>query len=849
MVTKKKIGKKLSAIIIAALVFLVITGLYLLGVFNNLENMSYDLRVRFWAGTSFSRPSDEIAVILLDQDSLDWAQLERGWGWPWPRQAYAEIVNYMNLCGANSVAFDVIFSEPSVYRNAKQDEIIDNAVIALEEVALDSGNQSSQELESSLVNLTGIVRQEQPARSAGMGIPLRSLGSGEGTRSGITSAFSVYGVIIEALRGLSAREDDDSFINAAANYGHVVQTVMFSTQTGSVTSWPASANVPVFQPENFGSFLNKFSIGDTAKAQFPIQGLINSAGALGSVTGIPDSDGIVRRLKPFTLFNGKAIPGLSAASLVVSGHETKINFNSSNNTIEWEGMKIPVDKNGNALLRYRGLLDRYIPYRAMDILISSEAYGADKNTAFGAYTTSMGTDWWMLTPDNFKGTYVFFGFYAQGLYDIFSTPVHSIYPGMGCHITMLDNMLQGDFIRESTLTVNLLILLALVVLIVGLTVFLPRITLSVTGMIILVVLILAGAFLAYQFAGLWVPMITFLAGTIAGFITVTLYNYATEGSQKRFIKSAFSQYLSPKVIDQIIADPSQLKLGGEKRVMTAIFTDIRAFSTFSEALGDPAKLVELLNFYLTKMSNIIMDNQGTIDKYEGDAIIAFFGAPIHMENHASLACRAVINMKKAEKEINREALALGLVNDDVMKAMVAKGVLKNMEDTNPIFTRIGLNTGDMVVGNMGTPNKMDYTIMGNAVNLAARLEGVNKQYDTGGILISEYTRNVLGEEFVIRPLSRVRVVGVNTPLRLFELLDISANASSDLKEMVIKWEQAFKLYENKNFNEAKALFQEICDKNDLDMAAKKYLNRCVNNIKSPPNDKSWDNGIDNLTEK
>jgi len=845
MVTKIKIGKKLSAIIIAALVFLVITGLYLLGVFNNLENMSYDLRVRFWAGTSFSRPSDEIAVILLDQDSLDWAQLERGWGWPWPRQAYAEIVNYMNISGANSIAFDVIFSEPSVYRNAKQDEIIDNAVIALEEVALDSGNQSSRELENSLVNLTGIVRQEQLDRSPSIGIPLRSLGSG----SGVTSMLSVYSVIIEALRGLSAREDDDSFINAAADFGHVVQTVMFSTQTGSVTSWPTNVNLPVFQPVNFGSFLSKFSVGEAEKAQLPIQGLINSAGAVGSVTGIPDSDGIVRRLKPFTLFDGKAVPGLSAASLVVSGYGTQINFNERNNTIEWENISIPVDKNGFSLLRYRGLLDRYIPYRAMDILISSEAYEADKNTAFGAYKTSMGTDWWMLTPDNFKGTYVFFGFYAQGLYDIFSTPVHSIYPGMGCHITMLDNMLQGDFIRESTLALNLIILLALVVLIVGLTAFMPRITLSVTGMIILVVLILAGSFLAYQFAGLWVPMITFLAGTVAGFITVTLYNYATEGSQKRFIKSAFSQYLSPKVIDQIIADPSQLKLGGEKREMTAIFTDIRAFSTFSEALGDPAKLVELLNFYLTKMSNIILDHQGTIDKYEGDAIIAFFGAPVHMSNHASLACRAVINMKKAEKEINREALALGLINDDVMKAMVAKGVLKNMEDTHPIFTRLGLNTGDMVVGNMGTPNKMDYTIMGNAVNLAARLEGVNKQYDTGGILISEYTRNVVGDEFVLRPLSRVRVVGVNTPLRLYELLDTSAEASPDLKEMAVKWERAFKLYEEKSFSPAKEIFQEICDKNDLDMAAKKYLNRCINNIKSPPDDKLWDNGIDNLTEK
>jgi len=344
-------------------------------------------------------------------------------------------------------------------------------------------------------------------------------------------------------------------------------------------------------------------------------------------------------------------------------------------------------------------------------------------------------------------------------------------------------------------------------------------------------------------------MVTFLAGVLAAFVTVTLYNYATEGSQKRFIKSAFSQYLSPKVVDQLILDPTQLKLGGEKREMSAIFTDIRAFSTFSEALGDPAKLVELLNFYLTRMSNIVLDNQGTIDKYEGDAIIAFFGAPLHMKNHAALACRATVKMKKAEAELNREALSLGLITPEVMEAMAKKGVLSSVNDPNPIFTRLGINSGDMVVGNMGTPNKMDYTIMGNAVNLAARLEGVNKQYDTGGILMSEYTRDKIGDEFIIRPLSRVRVVGINTPIRLYELLDIASEAPPTLPEMVKNWEQAFNFYENQDFKAASNIFQGISSLNSADKVAIKYLKRCVKYLESPPDEKTWDNGVDNLTEK
>ena len=799
MAKKIKIGKKHFAVFITLIVFLVIGGLHLLGVFHFLEYKSYDVRVRFWADTTYSRPSDEITVILLDQDSIDWAQEEKGWGWPWPRQAYAEVVDYMNLSNAHSIAFDVIFSEPSVYRNARQDEIIVNAIKSLEQAETEAAAPKGQ------INKAA----------------LRST--------------------IEELHILNAREDDNSYIRASEDFGRVVQVVMFSNQTGSETTWPDDVKAPLFRPEGFGPMLERFSIGENAKAQFPIKGLRDAAGALGSATGVPDSDGIIRRIRPFTLFDGKAIPGLSTASLVVSGRSQELTYNEKTGVIDWEGASIPVDKNGFALLRYHGHLDEYIPYRAMDIIRSAEALkNGDEEFMESPY---------FLPPVNFEDTYVFFGFYAQGLFDIFNTPISSVYPGMGCHITMMDNILQDNFIRESEEWLNLLILFAVVVFVVFLTIFSPRISLSVTGMAIIVVVIIIVSFAAFQFTGLWLPMVTYLGGALASFITVMLYNYATEGSQKRFIKSAFSQYLSPKVIEQIIHDPSQLKLGGEKREMTAIFTDVRSFSTISEALGDPAKLVELLNFYLTRMSDIVLNNQGTIDKYEGDAIIAFFGAPIHMENHAALACRAVINMKKAEVEINKEALEKGFINQDVLKALAGKGIISSIDDPSPIFTRLGVNTGDMVVGNMGTPNKMDYTIMGNHVNLAARLEGVNKQYDTGGILISEYTRNHLGDEFVLRPLSNVRVVGVTKPLRLFELLGITSEAPPELLEMVKNWEKAFEFYEKRDFQAAQAFFRLIFDNNKKDLTAKKYLDRCEKFVSTPPNEKNWDNGVDNLTEK
>jgi class 3 adenylate cyclase len=394
-----------------------------------------------------------------------------------------------------------------------------------------------------------------------------------------------------------------------------------------------------------------------------------------------------------------------------------------------------------------------------------------------------------------------------------------------------------------------LILFAAALLVTMLSLLPGRIPAALGTTILALVLIIGLGFACYHFGSLWIPMAAPIVTVVLAFLASTVYNYATEGSQKRFIKSAFSRYLSPQVIDQIIADPSQLNLGGEKREMTAVFTDVRSFSTISEALGDPGKLVELLNFYLTRMSDIVLQNGGTIDKYEGDAIIAFFGAPVHMEDHARRACRSAVLMHKAENEINREAVERGLITSGVMEALVRKGILKRADDPRPLFTRLGINTGDMVVGNMGTPSKMDYTIMGDAVNLAARLEGINKQYNTGGILTSEYTQAKLGGEFILRPLSRVRVVGKNIPIRLYEVLDIAAEAPPEMAEMVRQWEGAFRAYEGRNFSAAAGVFKEICRRNPADRPARLYLDRCAAYLESPPPEDAWEGGVDNLTEK
>jgi class 3 adenylate cyclase/ActR/RegA family two-component response regulator len=293
------------------------------------------------------------------------------------------------------------------------------------------------------------------------------------------------------------------------------------------------------------------------------------------------------------------------------------------------------------------------------------------------------------------------------------------------------------------------------------------------------------------------------------------------------LQQAFSRYLSPVLVNEIIQDPSKLNLGGEKREMTAIFTDIQGFVRISEQL-EPSRLVSLLNLYLSTMSTIITNNFGTIDKYVGDAIIAFFGAPLHQENHAALACRSALQIKEAEKDLNRRIAEEGL-------------------SPLPIFTRIGINTGPMIVGNMGSENKLDYTITGNAVNLAARLEGANKEYPTGGILISEYTKKAIGDEFLCRSLDRVRLVGISSPLRLYGITGFREKASAAEIDRLGAWEKAVELFEKRQFEKAADIFSPLAAEGADKGMAKVYLDRCRDFIAAPPPE-NWD-GVNNLSRK
>ena len=400
------------------------------------------------------------------------------------------------------------------------------------------------------------------------------------------------------------------------------------------------------------------------------------------------------------------------------------------------------------------------------------------------------------------------------------------YPNVGTYAVVANMLLSGEFLDEAPWYVSAITALLFSMLIGFLISRFDTYASIITGVSSLVFLTAASAafFVVTKiYPGFSVPLVA----TALSFISLVVSKFLTTSHEKAFLHNAFSRYLAPEIITEIINDPGKLNLGGEKREMTAVFTDIQGFSTISEKL-DPAQLVKLLNRYLTAMSNIIMENLGTIDKYEGDAIIAFFGAPVFRPDHPALACRSALAMKAAEKELNKIVLEEGL-------------------SPSPIFTRIGINTGEMVVGNMGAENKMDYTIMGNAVNLAARLEGVNKQYYTGGILLSEYTQEKIGDEFLLRRLDKVRVVGINTPLRLYELLDSRQTADNADLDALEQWEKAIDLFERKHFKHALALFYSLVKSRPEDKVARFYASRSKLFTEKPP-PPEWD-AVNNLTQK
>lgn len=431
---------------------------------------------------------------------------------------------------------------------------------------------------------------------------------------------------------------------------------------------------------------------------------------------------------------------------------------------------------------------------------------------------------------SFNNSFCIVGNTASSTTDMGATPFWRMYPNVGTHANIVNTIVSQDFI----IPIYWVYYYVICFVICGIAILIFRKhsskTQNISYGIIAIFLIIIPCVLLIYFS-IYIPSITAIFFVIFNFIGGGVLRFVSAEKQKGFLRQAFSTYVSKEVVTQIVNDPSKLNLGGEEKNLSALFTDIKGFSSFSE-LVSPSQLISILNEYLGELSDIILQHQGTIDKYIGDSIVSFFGAPININDHAFKACCSAIRMKQSEVEFNKKHM----IDGDIPREL---------------FSRVGINTGKMLVGNMGTTGKLNYTVMGSEVNLASRLEGVNKVYDSS-ILVSESTWKEVdyGETkgiLVAKPLDKVRVVGIETPVQLYNIIGFKNELSRELLEEVEIFETALNCYMSKDFKKAEKLFLQAYSLIPDDKTALIFAERCKNYIATGVS-KDWD-GVKTLTSK
>ncbi|MGL1894064.1 MAG: adenylate/guanylate cyclase domain-containing protein [Spirochaetaceae bacterium] len=697
-------------LIIALFSVLISSAIWLLNIIEPFERISWDARVKSFVDDTY-KPNN-IVVIMLDQDSLDWAEDEQGWSWPWPREVLTTLINFASRNGAKTIAFDVVYTEASLY-SVYDDEAfgyaIDDSDIFIGACLLDETGENSWNTE--------LPDQE---------------------------------IIIEGLEEWLKLDSTDIVIN-----GHLT---------------------------------------------YPIPEVSKYSSRLANVRAKPDDDGIYRSADLFYIYNDRIFPSIALASYL-TGSDSKSQISIKKGLLTIDGKQIPINNQGQVILNYKTESDNFTKIKAAKIINSEIQYISGEDITFDSSV--------------FNDAYVMFGYAATGLLDLRATPLSGNDTGVMVHAVTLDNLINNQYVKKLNPIISILITLLLSI-VAG--ILYTRFQGGVKSVLFYILFIALPIIISviYYFTGIWFPLIFVELSVLLTLIIAGLVNYATEGKQKRFIKSAFKQYLSPDFIEHILTDPDKLKLGGEKKEISIFFSDLEGFTTISEGLT-PEELTKLINEYLTAMTDIILDEGGTIDKYEGDAIIAFWNAPIDYPDHAIRSVRAALRCQDKLKE---------------MRPYFFNNVGHNL------FMRIGINTGDAVVGNMGSNTRFDYTMLGDAVNLAARLEGINKQFGTY-TMISEKTKLEINSFYPSRELGKVTVVGKNKAITVFEpmLQEEYSNRENDLNKFNLGLDEFY----NGRFNEAINIFESINDP-----AAKKYIDKCRELNKTST--ENWD-GVWKMTQK
>jgi len=684
--------------------------LWFSGLLTGVEGKTYDLRASLLAKPSSA--SGSIVLIVVDQASIDWVAENMGIVWPWPRELFGSVITNCIRRGAESVGFDVLFTE--------------------------------------------------------------------------NSSFGVH--------------DDIKLKNAMLQSGSFSLGSVFPSHiSGNCPKWPETIPLPEYKVHDEQGSLS--ALPSFPNATFPVPELITRGIVLSNVQHAPDKDGIYRRIHPFVLFEDIPLPALGIGVYLAANPGAEIVVQPKKIIID--GQVVPLDKDGNALLNFRGPRGTYKFISAASVI----------RNEFRLINEEISRD---DIQDDLVGKYVLFGYIAPGLYDLKPSPTSGAFSGVEINATMLDNLLAGDFIKPVSPTQTVLRMIVLTFLsTLSLTCF-SRQSVQIVAAFILAVLPVGIAFVFYR-TGNDFKMVPIQTAVIIGTALSIAQRYFIVGRQEKFIRNSFKHYLSPHVINQLIENPDMLKLGGERKELSLFFSDLEGFTTISEGL-EPEELTHLLNEYLTEMTGIILDEEGTIDKYEGDAIIAFWNAPLDIGDHAEHAVRAAL---RCQEKLAR------------MRPVFLEKYGKNLK------MRIGINTGHAVAGNMGSSIRFDYTVLGDAVNLAARLEGANKNFCTY-TMISESTYRNLGDNFYCRELARLRVVGRNEAVKVYEPVSYTGKVFPEDFESFLR---GLNLFYAGSFHKA---FDEFIKTAEEDSAAKCYALKCQKLFQNRPAE--WD-GVWKLDSK
>lgn len=740
------------SLLVTSIILLLYLGTAQFTPMRNLETTMLNLRFQL---RGVKTPGNQIVMVLIDEKSI--AALGR---WPWSRITFAEIVQRLSAAGAKVIAFDLLFLEPespAVLEALRQLQALwdSTGFSTIADPKLARFQQTLQEL----------ARKSDPDYR--FATALQEAGN----------VLLPLSFVVDQTQGSAS---SFSLLSPGAERRGVRSTPHFVTRSAYRSMHPGKQQLPVL-PLVATDLLS------------PLEKLGEQAKAVAHVNVAFDTDGTPRYDYPVVEYQGAYYPSLAiqVARLYqeLTLEEVSIRFGKG---IRLGETFIPTDESMRMLVNYYGPPGTFSRFSFVDVL-------------HGAFPSS-----------TFEDKIVLIGGEAVGVSDTFVTPFSPVLSGVERHATVIETILQRDFLlrRDSTQLLDLLCIGLLGGLLGWLSPKFP----SFWGH--LCAFGLAGFygwvnFILFTRAGLWVnlsfPILTVLFTQGA----ITLYKFLVEERQKRMIRRAFQHYLHPAVVEQVSQNPQSLTLGGEEKELTVLFSDIRGFSTISEQLT-PQELVHLLNEYLTAMTRIVLENQGLLDKYIGDAIMAVYGAPLPLPDHAYRACHTAIHMLTTLYTLQQEWKRQGLP---------------------PINIGVGINTGRMVVGNMGSDLRFDYTVMGDEVNLGSRLEGVNKEYGTQ-IIISESTWTLVRDRIATRELDLIRVKGKEHPTRIFEVVGFLPLPSGQM-ERVKRFEEGLYAYREQQWDQAIRCFDQVLHQTPQDRPSQLYLQRCQEFRTHPP-PANWD---------